>query len=91
MATLLSQEAVRIWARVVAEAWEDEELKGRLFRNPAAVLGENGLEVPETVNLAVRENVRSVDVELYFPPKPEEGRATLEDDDDPVSTTWTTF
>src|SRR5690348_6215614 len=44
------QQPVRLdeaWGRIVARAWADEQLKQRLLCDPAAVLREYGVEVPD--------------------------------------------
>jgi branched-subunit amino acid aminotransferase/4-amino-4-deoxychorismate lyase len=43
------QQSVRleeVWSRIVAQAWADPQLKERLLNDPAAVLREQGVEVP---------------------------------------------
>ena len=42
-----SEEAIKqLWAKLVAQSWEDDNLRRRLLEEPAAVLKENGVEVP---------------------------------------------
>lgn len=36
----------KVWLKVVAKAWADEEYKARLLEEPAAVLQAEGLELP---------------------------------------------
>jgi hypothetical protein len=61
------------WARglgqVVANAWTDPDYKARLKSDPNAVLGEQGLEIPDGVEIRVIENTDDV---VYFtlPPEP---------------------
>ena len=43
-------------ARVIAKAWADEGYKKRLLANPATVLKEEGVTVPEGVSVRVVEN-----------------------------------
>lgn len=54
------QQLRKTWARVVAKAWADEEFKARLLADPAAVLKEAGLDVPDGVTLHVVENTDSL-------------------------------
>jgi len=62
----------RTWARIVAQAWADENFKARLLADPAAVLSEAGLNVPAGVGLQVLENTANV-VHLVLPPPPSGG------------------
>jgi hypothetical protein len=57
------------WGLLVAEAWSDLELKERLLADPAAVLTEYGIEVPEDVELRVVEDTDQVRY-LVLPPSP---------------------
>ena len=61
------------WAKIVAKAWADDDYKKRLIDDPASVLAEEGMEVPEGVKLDV---VEATDKEAWMvlPPKPEEGK-----------------
>src|ERR1700681_3664427 len=63
------QENAKRWARVVAQAWADENFKKRLADNPAAVLRENGFNVPAGVDVRIVENTDKV-AYLTLPPKP---------------------
>ena len=62
-------ETMKKWPQLVAQAWADEKLKQRLLDEPKAVLREQGIEVPEGVEVRV---VEPTDKLLYFllPPKP---------------------
>ena len=57
------------WSQLVAQAWADEKLKQRLIDNPAKVLKEYGMEVPEGVEIRVVENTDKVKF-LTLPTKP---------------------
>jgi len=57
------------WAQVVARAWSDEAFKKRLLEQPAVVLKEAGLEVPEGLQIKVVENTGRL-VHLILPPAP---------------------
>ncbi|NJP88763.1 nitrile hydratase subunit alpha [Nonomuraea sp. FMUSA5-5] len=52
--------AATIMAMVTARAWRDPEYKDRLLREPAAVLTEEGLDVPEGIELRVLEDTPAV-------------------------------
>ena len=43
------------YAKVIARAWVDEEFKKKLLAEPATVLAENGVEIPEGVTVKVVE------------------------------------
>ena len=71
-------------SRLIARAWLDEEFKQRFIYEPAAVLAENNLAVPEGVQVRVNEGasvgsitslgtgIDDVVYEIPLPPKPEE-------------------
>jgi hypothetical protein len=58
------------YSKLIARAWMDDEFKGRFLANPAAVLVEEGLEVPPYVR-DVRVVVGSDStLDLILPAKP---------------------
>jgi hypothetical protein len=59
----------RQWAQVVAKAWSDAAFKRRLLAQPAAVLKEAGLAVPEGVQFKVVEDTERL-IHLILPPSP---------------------
>ena len=71
-----AQEILKKWSHVVAQVWADEKLKSRLLDNPAAVLRENGLEVPAGVEIRLVENTDKVH-HLVLPPKPLDSASEL--------------
>jgi hypothetical protein len=48
-----SPEFQRAWAKIVAQAWADENFKSRLMSNPAQVLRDHGIKVPEDARLTM--------------------------------------
>ncbi len=46
------------YAKIIAKAWVDEEFKKRLLADPATVLKENGIEIPEGMTVKVGGGVR---------------------------------
>jgi hypothetical protein len=44
------------WSLVVAKVWTDEKFKKKLLANPHQVLRENGINVPEDINIHISEN-----------------------------------
>jgi len=45
----------RQWGRLVARAWDDDGFRQRLLAEPEAVLREEGIDVPEGVEVRVEE------------------------------------
>jgi hypothetical protein len=80
------QERTQKYREIVERAWSDPEFKQRLVANPAAVLWEQGIEVPASTEVRVidfaedvapierRGNVRY----LVLPPRPTEGERSGE-------------
>jgi hypothetical protein len=54
--------------QVIAKAWADEEFKQMLLADPAAALKQEGIAVPEGVQVKVVENTDNV-FHLVLPPK----------------------
>jgi hypothetical protein len=65
------EQSQKAWGKVVARAWSDELFKKRLLADPAAVLKENGIEVPKEVNVKVMEDSGKT-VHLILPERPSE-------------------
>jgi len=59
------------WQLLVADTWDDPELKQRLLDDPASVLKERGIEVPEGFEIKVHADSESVE-NLVLPAGPEE-------------------
>jgi Nitrile hydratase, alpha chain len=57
------------WTQIVARAWADDKFKKRLLTDRAAVLKENGIDVPAGVAVKVVENTAKV-CYLTLPAKP---------------------
>jgi hypothetical protein len=58
------------WSQLVARAWADPAFKARLLADPAAVLKENGLQVPAGMQVQVVEDTDKV-LHLPLPSAPE--------------------
>ena len=71
-ATLQQGNWQKQWGRLVSEAWSDEDLKQRLIADPANVLQEHGIEVPEGIELKVMEDTDEVR-HLVLPASPSDG------------------
>jgi hypothetical protein len=81
---MINLEERKQWNKIVARAWSDEDFKQRLISDPASVLEENGITVPEGVNVQVKEASRS-DGTLILPPKPE---GYISDYEDPAASVY---
>jgi len=57
------------WGQIVAKAWDDAAFKKRVLADPAAVLKEHGLELPEGIQIKVLEDSDKV-VHLTIPLEP---------------------
>ena len=53
-------EHAKQYGQVVARAWADDEFKARFLADPAAVLQEEGIDMPEGVELRAVENTDKV-------------------------------
>ena len=52
-----AEEAIKqLWVQLVTQSWEDAGLKKRMLKDPAAVLREHGVEVPEWATIKAFEN-----------------------------------
>lgn len=58
------------FSQIIARAWTDEAFKARLLREPATVLRENGISVPDGVEVRVLENTKKV-FHLVLPRRPD--------------------
>jgi len=61
----------RVWSRVVAKAWADQEYKRRLLADPAAVAKEEGVPLPAGLTLKVIEDAPGIRT-IVLPPLPAE-------------------
>ncbi len=76
-----SIEEHQAYAKVIAQAWVDEEFKKRLLADSATVLKESGIEVPEGMTVRfVEEEPKENEIIVPLPPRPHE-TADLSDDD----------
>jgi hypothetical protein len=63
--------------RIIKKAWEDESFKQRLFDDATAVFNEEGIDVPEDMEVKVIENTEKV-FHLVLPSKHVSGELTQE-------------
>lgn len=64
------KEQQKQWAKIVAKAWADEDYKQRLMADPAAVLKDEGIELPDGVKIKCVEATKT-QAWLVLPPMPE--------------------
>jgi hypothetical protein len=57
------------WAKVIAQAWVDEDFKSKLLADPKAVLKAEGIEFPENVKVNMAE-AKEDELNLTLPLKP---------------------
>jgi hypothetical protein len=65
------------WAMCIAKAWADEDYKQRLLSDAPSVLREDGLDVPEGMEIKVLENTKSL-FHMVLPAAPESEDGAIE-------------
>ena len=78
MVTIMTEDTNNL-AKLFAACWKDAELKARFQANPAEVLAEHGMDVPEGINVNVVENCDST-VHITLPAAPD-NHGELSDDE----------
>ena len=63
------EEFQKAYGRIVVKAWSDAAYKEKFLSNPIGVFQENGIEVPEGVQVKIVENTEE-DVHFILPAKP---------------------
>ena len=66
------------WAKVIAQAWVDEEFKAKLLADPKAVLKAEGIEFPDNIKLNLTE-AKEDELNLTLPLKPADLTGSVED------------
>ena len=66
------------WAVCVAKAWADEDYKQRLLSDSVAVLKEEGVDVPEGMDVKVVENTKDL-IHIVLPLAPDSEEGAIED------------
>lgn len=72
------------WAKIVAKAWIDKDYKLRLLSAPASIMKEEGVEVPEGLELKCVEASDS-QAWLVLPPKPDDMSNIVETDEERIA------
>jgi len=68
----------KAYGKIVAKAWADDAFKQRLLADPATVLNENGVDVPEGIEFKVVESTSNL-IHLVLPARPDAGEVSEED------------
>jgi hypothetical protein len=66
------------WAKVIAQAWVDEDFKAKLLADPKAVLVAEGIEFPENIKLNITE-AKEDELNLTLPLKPADLAGSVEE------------
>ena len=76
MKTLVDENQKK-WALCVARAWADEDYKKRLLSDSAKALKDEGINLPEGINIKVVENTQST-IYMVLPAAPESEDGAIE-------------
>lgn len=68
-----------VFGRIVSNAWSDMEFKQKLLSDPKNVLKQNGVVIPDSLDVKIVENTNNV-VYFILPQKPDVTRDVLEED-----------
>ena len=71
-------EQQKLWAKIVAKAWADEDYKQRLLDDPASVLRAEGMTLPEGVEINVVE-ATAKNAWFVLPMQSDEGAVVAEE------------
>jgi hypothetical protein len=58
----------KAWGKVVAKAWNDPQFKAQLLANPKPVLAQNGVKIPDNVEVKIEDGGNTLTLPL--PKKP---------------------
>jgi hypothetical protein len=75
------------WAKIIAQAWVDEDFKARLLADPESVLKENGIQIPDGMSARVVESQEN-EIVFLLPAVPANCSGKLEELDERVQATW---
>ncbi len=63
------KEFQKAYGKLVAKAWEDDDFKAHLLSDPMKVFKENGIEVPDGIEVRMVENTAET-THFILPPAP---------------------
>ena len=75
------------WAKVVAQAWVDEEFKKRLLADPSAVLKSFGIECPAGVKVNIIET-KEDEITIPLPAMPTTLQGSVDELSERVQADW---
>ena len=75
---MIAKIEMNLWEKVIAKAWQDNAFKEQLKANPVAVLRDQGIDIPHSVQIRVLEDSERV-VHLTLPARPPERELSDED------------
>jgi hypothetical protein len=75
------------WAKVIAQAWVDEEFKAKLLADPKGVLKAGGIEFPENIKLTITEATED-ELNLTLPLKPADLAGSVEELQERMQANW---
>ena len=73
------EELQKAYGKIVVKAWGDEEFKEKLLADPAAVFKDNGIDIPQGVEVKMVEAATEKVVHFVLPPPPTEAELSEED------------
>ncbi len=59
----------KAYGKLVAKAWSDDDLKAELLSDPLKIFKENGIEVPDGIEVRMVENTTDT-IHFILPPEP---------------------
>jgi hypothetical protein len=74
----------KLWAKVIAMAWLDEEFKKKLMADPTAVLKQHGIEFPGGLRINILEGKHG-EINVTLPPKPEQTEGSVQELEEKLS------
>lgn len=63
------QTRIKNWSKIIRKIWDDPTQKEALLQDPRAVLKENGIEIPENIQIHLHENTEN-SLHFVLPQKP---------------------
>lgn len=74
------EEMQKSFSKIIAKAWTDDEFKVKLMSDPKAALKENGVDVPDGINLKIVEDTPTL-THLTLPERSRAKGGELSDED----------
>lgn len=58
------------YSKIIAKTWSDPAFRKKFLGDPKTVLREYGIEIPDSVQVSVKEGSGSGRIDLELPPRP---------------------